>query len=429
MQENRIFTGTPYVLLIAGAVLSVSLAAFAQTEKILYNFSGVDSGEVPASNLLSDGAGGFYGTAEKGGIANCPNVGGTCGIFFHLSRSAGVWAETGLYNFQNTPDASFPDYELTQDSAGNIYGVSILGGLYNNGTVFELSPPAQSGGAWTESVLYSFTGQQDGGTPIGGVVFGWHGALYGTTLHGGAADGDQGAGGIYQLLPPSQPGGAWTETMLYEFPQITTEGQGDMRLTADSSGRLFGTNQQGGMPFGIVYVFIPPAKTGGTWTFKDIYAFKDNGDGSFPLAGVILDKLGNVYGTSNGLPGTVFQLAPPEKGSGEWTFNLLYTFRGSPDGMAPQTRLTMDGRGNLYGTTYAGGDVNRTNCAETGCGTVFEVSPINGGGWEETVLHAFKPSNDGQRPGAPVTYLDGILYGTTLFGGTADGTAFAIAPK
>jgi uncharacterized repeat protein (TIGR03803 family) len=412
--------------------------ASAQVLKKIYDFQGGNDGASPASNLQSDGAGGFYGTTVSGGSSNCGGYG--CGTFFHLSpppHSGGAWTETLLYTFQGTPDASQPSGSFVHDQAGNFYGISTLGGSKNWGTVFKLSPPALLGDPWTETVIYSFTDGLDGGTPQGGLVFGLEGALYGTTIYGGANNDsscEYGCGTAFKLAPPVQTGGAWTQSVIYNFPKLIAAFPSYMTLAADTKGRLYGTTQfLGRRSMGNVFVLLPPAIKGSLWTERDLYSFTGGSDGFWPLAGVILDSSGNIYGTTNETEstlGTVFQLTPPPQGRTVWTFHLLHTFLGSPsDGAHPQTPLSLDKAGNLYGTTFGGGNDSDPNCtAPVGCGVIFELSP-SGTGWTESILHEFGVDQDGQRATAPVVLSGSLAYGVTGGGGTTGhGTVFALRP-
>lgn len=419
-------------LLMAACLLTLSLAGFGQTKKILHSFQSGNDGALSDSNLIPDGSGGFYGMTHTGGGASyCGGYG--CGTFFHLTQSGGIWVETVLYSFLGVPDVYQPDYELVQDKTGNIYGTSTGGGTLNEGVVFELSPPSVSGGSWTETILYSFTGGLDGAVPFGGVVFGPGGGLYGITRYGGPYKTgdcyDNGCGVVFQLLPPAQTGGTWTESAIYNFGLPVL--QGDMKLTVDNKGTLYGPNE-GAYPHPTIFMLLPPSSSdGNSWFYEDIYSFTDGADGQYAASGVIFDKAGRLYGTSAGgtaTYGTVFQLVPPATFGTAWTFNLVHSFGGpSSDGSGPEARLTIDSQGNLYGTTVFGGFAAKE--CYYGCGTVFELSPSTGGTWTESLLHKFIGGNDGYWPKAPLTISGGTVYGTTWLGGTANyGTVFAIRP-
>jgi uncharacterized repeat protein (TIGR03803 family) len=153
-----------------------------------------------------------------------------------------------------------------------------------------------------------------------------------------------------------------------------------------------------------------------------LYSFAGN-DGANPLAGVIMDSQGNVYGTTrdggSAGYGAVFELSPAA--SGGYTEAVLYSFTGGTDGTTPSGGLTMDSAGDLYGTTVSGG---------SGYGTVFELSPATGGGYTEKVLYSFIGGSDGFTPiGGLVMDSSGDLYGTTMSGSPDDdGALFELSP-
>jgi uncharacterized repeat protein (TIGR03803 family) len=226
---------------------------------------------------------------------------------------------------------------------------------------------------------------------------------------------------------------AATETVLYNFSVGAGGSYPYASLVFDSAGNLYGTTQEGGVyGFGVVFELTP--KGGGGWTKRVVHNFNLHAkDGGLPYAGLIIDKAGDLYGTTAGGGdlacsegdgygcGVVFELTP--KGNGDWTETVLYRFNGL-NGFQPIGSVAFDGAGNLYGTTAGGG--------AHALGTVFELMPKAGGGWTEEVLHSFnRNGNDGVGPYAGVI-LDqaGNLYGTTVGGGTyANGTAFELSPK
>jgi uncharacterized repeat protein (TIGR03803 family) len=357
--------------------------------------------------------------------------------------------ETVLHSFGNGTDGQLPQAGLIFNPAGNLYGTTSGGGSGCNpngcGTVFELTPA--TGGGWTEQVLYSFCSQPnctDGSTPVAGLILDAAGNLYGTTLYGGSTDCPAGCGTVFELSPTGS--GGWTETVLHSFTNNGADGYGSSAgLIFDPAGNLYGTTRGGGSgcnPNGCGTVFELTPATGGGWTEHVLYSFCSQPnctDGSTPVAGLILDAVGNLYGTTfyggTQYDGTVFELSPG-KGGG-WTETVLYNFcsqTNCPDGSNPSAGLTFDAVGNLYGTTVTGGD-SGVPCGNFDCGTVFELTPATGGGWTEQVLYSFGAYPDGGQPSASLI-LDaaGNLYGTTFYGGTSDicgggcGTVFELAP-
>jgi uncharacterized repeat protein (TIGR03803 family) len=328
--------------------------------------------------------------------------------------------ETVVYSFQGSPDGASPQASLVADSAGNLYGTTKLGGS-SYGTVFELSPPATSGGAWTESILYAFqNAPNDGAFPIGTLVFDKQGNLYGTTQQGGL--GGAGTGTIFELTPPATTGGAWTETILWTFPPDLLKGYAPAgKLEMDAAGNLYGTTQFGGANVnactacGVVFELIKPKTSGQSWSERVLYNFGTvANDGMTPAPDVLL-RGGVLYGTTQSggtaKSGTIFQLTPK---SGFWTETILHNFIDS-EGIVPLGGLVADASGNLFGTTTAGG--NRSICS---CGTVYELSPpaVSGRTWQEKTLYAFVGLTDGSRPFGSL-WLDsrGNLYGTATIRG------------
>jgi uncharacterized repeat protein (TIGR03803 family) len=330
--------------------------------------------------------------------------------------------ETILYNFTSGSDGATPLSALIWDASGNLYGTTENEGGSVAGTVYELSP--QAGGGWVVTVLHDFGGPPtDGANPWAALIFDAAGNLYGTTRSGGA----HGAGTAFELSP--QAGGTWTETQLHQFGATGTDGQGPIGgLIMDSGGNLYGTTQLGGAyGKGTAFELLPQA--GGGYRERVLHSFGNGTDGQQPLASLIFDATGNLYGTTayggtNG-GGTVFELSP--QAGGGWRETRLVTFSTSgTNPNNPESSLVFDGAGNLYGTTYYGGLFSG--------GTAFELSPKAGGGWTSRVIHNFGNTLDGQNPFAGLT-LDssGNLYGTTQRGfsstGSSQGEVFELSPK
>jgi uncharacterized repeat protein (TIGR03803 family) len=332
--------------------------------KTIYSFDSLASGLYPNGGLVLDSAGNLYGTTTGGGTF-------TLGTAFELSPTGSTWTETVLHSFGGTGDGIFPYAQMIFDSAGNLYGTTAYGGAHGTGeagggTVFELSP--QTGGGWSEEVLHSFASGRDGVQVAGGVVLDAAGNLYGATFVGGTHN----DGIIYELSP--QIGGSWTEDILHNF----AGGNGDGRLpeagvTLDAAGNVYGTTSTGG-PYerGMAFKLAPLG--GGVWTFTGLHVFGNNLDGASPEGEVVLDASGNVYGTtydgganceSFGGCGTFYELSSVGTG---WSETKTYSFGASDrDATFPQAGLIIDSLGNFYGTSNGGG--------EEGNGTVFEVKP------------------------------------------------------
>jgi hypothetical protein len=369
------------------------------------------------------------------------------------STASAEWKEKVLYSFQGLPDGSVPAGGLVFDTHGNLYGATTEGGsnscpgIAQCGTVYQLTPPATKGDAWTETVLYIFLGKNhnDGNTPAGGVMIDAAGNLYGTTAYGGGGScillgTNVGCGTVYELSPPTQKGGAWTETVIYNF-KGNTDGQlpiGD--LVFDKQGNLYGATQYGGgygscnpsfyQHCGTIFKLSPPKTKGGKWTEKVLHGFKGGTtDGATPNGGLVLDSTGAIYGTTSAGGntncmgagfvgcGTVFELAPANAKGGAYGEKILRRFLNYPtDGARPLAGLTFDGNGCLYGTTADGGAYEE--------GTAFKLAPPRRADnpWIETLLHQFTSGADGSLPSAGLVFRsDGTIYGTASGGGRVGG--------
>jgi uncharacterized repeat protein (TIGR03803 family) len=366
--------------LIAALALALPVgAAHAAKLKTLYSFTGGTDGAVPRASLTLDADGALYGTTASGGIGNCNFAGGNpgCGTVFKLTPPAikgGTWTESVLYSFEGGADGAWPYAGLILDAQGALYGTTVYGGRsncnYGCGTVFKLTPG--TGGVYTKSVLYSFTGGADGAAPVGPLILDSRGALYGTADNGGSSNCNHGCGVVFKLTPGAE--GVYTESVLYSF-------------------------------------------TGGT-------------DGAYPKGGVIRSFYGALFGTTwegggsdcGGVGcGTVFKLMPGPGGS--YTESVLHSFTDVPDGANPVSGVIMDFNGALYGTTGLGGS---SVCA-FGCGTVFKLRRGAGGSYTESVLHSFTGGSDGSDPSSLFRSDDSVLYGVTSLGGASnDGTVFKL---
>jgi uncharacterized repeat protein (TIGR03803 family) len=356
-------------------------------ETVLYSFTGA-SGSGPNAGVIRDAAGNLYGTTVYGGTGS--------GVVYKLNTSG---QETVLYTFTGGADGMWPSAGVIQDSAGNLYGTTQGGGSTGYGVVYKLDP------AGRETVLYSFKGGTDGGSPFAGVIRDPAGNLYGTTLYGGiGVPCDGGCGVVFKLDTSSH------ETALYAFTGYDDGGAPDAGVIEDSAGNLYGTASTGNLAnYGVVY------KLDSAGQQSVLYAFPFGTDGENPEGGVIRDSAGNIYGTTyqggTGGAGTVFKLDP----TGRET--VLHNFTGLGDGGYPQSNLILDSSGNLYGTARAGSGR---------AGVVFKVDTTG----NETVLYSFTGGDDGRNPlGGVVFDSAGNLYGTTKAGGFANaGTVFKLNP-
>jgi uncharacterized repeat protein (TIGR03803 family) len=410
-------------------------------ESVLYTFTGGNDGGFPFAGLIRDSAGNLYGTTNGGGQYGA-------GVVFKLDAKG---HETVLYSFTGGNDGGYPYGGLIRDSAGNLYGAACCGGSTGNGVVFKLSPSGQ------ESVLWNFTGGNDGGFPYAGsLVLDSTGNLYGTTNGGG----QYGAGVVYKVSGMNQ------ESVIYSFTGGSDGGYPYSGVILDSAGNLYGTTSYGGSAgAGVVYKIDPT-------NHEDVlYSFTGMADGAYPVA-LVRDSTGNLYGAANGGGpagvGAVFELDtslhetvlygfPALDGCGPWATvtqdsagnfygttpgcgsagagvvykinaagqeSVLYNFTGGADGANPYAGVVVDTAGNLYGTTDGGG--------LTGAGVVFKIDPTG----HETVLHSFTgppwpaAGTDGRDPnGGVILDSAGNLYGTTNSGGsTGGGVVYKLDP-
>jgi len=414
------------LLIAVIALLPSSLAAGAK-EKILYRFTGGTDGGVPSSGLIMDAAGNLYGTTRSGGdLSECSNFG--CGTVFKLTRLRnGNWKEQVLYAFQAGIDGYDPAGNLVFDAGGNLYGTTSWGGNSANcsafgcGTVFELSPGSK--GTWTKTVLHDFQNSPDGADPEGDLLFDAAGNLYCATLGDTIRD----YGTVFELSPVR--GGKWRVTVLHNF--LGSDGVGPSGVIFNGVDNLLGTTAGGGRSYyGTSYRLSPPKQKGGKWIETDLYDFRGYGNGGTPAGGVIRDSRGNLYGTGvfggNNF-GIVFKLTPSGT---KWKEKMIYNFcsrNNCVDGASPLAGLVMDGNGSLYGTTSSGG----TGCSSPGCGVVYKLARTRSG-WKETVLYSFRGgSSDGAGPQERLMFdRMGNLYGTANVqqGYQGAGVVFEITP-
>jgi uncharacterized repeat protein (TIGR03803 family) len=372
--------------------------------KVLHDFNGTDGAGLWAPVTL-DKHGYVYGATSGGGKYNH-------GIVFRLTPgSNGDWTEAILHNFPSSAhDGQGPNGGLIQDSAGHWYGTTNGGGFYDSGTVFELTHRSQG---WEELPLYKFgTQHSDEGQPSAGPVMDGSGSLYGTTRTT-----------VFELLPRT---GGWKENILHRFGIRKGDGGAPYAgLILDAAGNLYGTTRGGGAYNGGTVYEVQ--YTSGGWKEKVLHSFHlSQTDGNTPGWGsLFMDSSGSLYGTTAGggcCGGVVFKLTP--ESNGRWKETILDNFHRGVTGYSPNAGVVMDKAGNLYGTTDYGGD------PYCGCGVIYKLSPGPKGKWSYTVLHEFGIGNDGGVPeGNLVMDSKGNLYGGTALGGTyGGGVVFELTP-
>jgi len=368
------------VLLAFGTALQ---PAQAQTFSTLYTFTGGTDGGLPFASLLRDSKGNLYGTTTNFGSSGL-------GVVFKVNPKG---IETVLHAFGYADGAS-PYSNLIQDTAGNLYGTTAAGGASGAGTVFKITPGKK------ESVLYSFTGGTDGETPMGGLVRDGSGNLYGTTETGGSG----GLGNVFKLSK------AGKLTVLHSFTGSDGANPYLTALLLGSKGNLYGVTQFGGASnLGVIYRVTTKGK------FKVLHQFAGGTeDGCDPMGIPVMDKSGNLYGTTEACGsssyGTIWEL------TAQGVETVLHNFIAT-DGALPYAGVVMDGEGNLYGDTWVGG--------ASGYGTVYMLSAAGG----ITLLHSFDETDGANPIGGVILDSQGTLFGTTSVGGAYyDGTVWSLVP-
>jgi uncharacterized repeat protein (TIGR03803 family) len=311
-------------------------------ETVLHFFTGGSDGAGPYGSLIRDAQGNFYGTTSGGGDPVC-----LCGVVYKLDFSG---TETVLHTFTDAPPSNYygPAAGLIRDKAGNLYGTTFLGGDYQLGSVFTIDMNG------TYSLLHSFNVWDGLGGYLEPPALDAAGNLYGMTTYGGSG----GYGTVFRLDTTGK------ETVLYGFTGGKDGAFPSGNVVLDKEGSLYGSTYEGGSAFslngaGVVFKLSKSGK------FTLLYTFPGQGHGGSYGGGVILDKSGNLYGTTSfdgaNSRGSVFEI----DSSGKETD--LYSFTGGADGDAPFAPVIRDAKGNFYGTTTYGG--------ASGAGVVFKLSP------------------------------------------------------
>jgi uncharacterized repeat protein (TIGR03803 family) len=427
------------VAISAGSDSAYRADASLDPEIVLYRFQGIGSGDgmSPTRTLMADEDGALFGTTAFGGEGTGQGDGT---VFKLVHHGVGHFLENVLYRFRglNNGDGMQAEATLVADATGALYGTTVYGGSAavgggGGGIVFKLTPTTFDRTRYSETVIYRFKGgnHNDGSQPYAGVIIDGSGALYGTTAFGGS-----GYGTVFKLSPDRS---GYRETVIYRFNGIAA-GDGAnpySLLIADGTGALYGTTANGGSTSfaaqggGVVFKLTP---AGHGYTESVLYRFQGGtyNDGATPVAGLMFDQMGDLFGTTElggSLAagdrgqggGAVFELTPTQTGYAE---SIPYEFQGpaNGDGYFPQCALIADRNGNLYGTTSFGGSDSD--------GIVFKLSQSMGN-YSESILYTFvgAPGNDGAQPySSLIAGRFGSMSGTTLNGGSGDGTVFRITP-
>jgi hypothetical protein len=455
------------VFCICAAIFLLLSASSAQQlqEQLLYSFQGGTDGSTPVGAIVFGKQGNLYGATSFAASPSCAGVGG-CGMVYQLSPpiiNGDPWTETILHVFKGNAfgDGGGPEGGLVMDAEGNLYGTTAyngtglcrLGGVVGCGVVYEMSPPAQPGGSWTETVIYSFQGGNDGYYPRGDLVFDEAGNLYGATAYGGGKGSNCGdslypnCGTVFELSPPQTKGGSWTEKVLYSFSglvpwAIAADGsEPNGGLAFDNEGNIFGTAARGGSMIaacggegelcgcGAVFELIAPKQNGGAWTEDILYRFQGGlVDGAGPNGNLIIigDKIyGTTYSGGGSQAGIFYSV---QHVNDRWVKTTLYTFLNDPSPNRPEGGLMAIKDGYLVGAAVDGG----ANLA----GALVQLTPPKPGGkWGLVDLYDF------ERPPAAAVPLGKLVpgrrddfYGITQVGGTGQacnggcGTVYEVSP-
>jgi uncharacterized repeat protein (TIGR03803 family) len=322
------------------------------TEQDLYSFTGQNGdGAEPAAGPVAGPNGVLYGTTWWGG--NCPE--GDCfGTVYELqppTALGGPWTEQVIYAFDGANgDGTNPYGGVVVGPDGTLYGTAQYGGAFGYGAVFQLKPPAAPGGSWTETLLYNFTGTGGDGANPDSITRSGKGVLYGTTLDQFAGN----AGTVFELKPPADPSGSWTETVLHSFSGGSDGCYPLFAPIIGPDGELYGTTHgtiiiviyPGVSGDGTVFKLTPPSTAGGDWVKTELYNFGKQSGPDSPLivyGNTIYGTAGNIYGGA----GEIFKL---QESAGTWTKKVLHAFSGSAADV-PYGTLVTSWNGSLYATT------------------------------------------------------------------------------
>ena len=430
------------IVFVAALAILLPIPVRAQTETVLYNFTypappaaancpptGSLYGEPHSGLLVHNGH--LFGTTVGGGAGVKGEPDTKAGTLFRLTKpkSGGTpWTKKTLQSFIDQyptfDDGTYPCSRLIE-SNGILYGSTLYGGLYGFGTVFSLTPPGTGETAWTETVLYNFTGGSDGAEPYGALAVDGN-SFYGVSVLNPGADNSGGV--VFQLYPS---GSSYQEiTLLSNTDGVLYNGDLLMDATAGSTGAVFGTTQYGGA-HGYGNVFQLALSGPLSSRYSDLYDFTGGGDGAYPNGG-LGGSAGDLFGTTQGGgtgdgegDGILFELRQLTAGN-PYTLFVQHTFNGPDvDGSSPNAGLYQDATGTFWGTTTLGGTNN--------LGTIFELYPDRYvvHEWHYLETYSFAGgTTDGANPESPLTEdKTGNLFGTTIAGGSAgQGVVFQLKP-
>jgi uncharacterized repeat protein (TIGR03803 family) len=401
-------------------ILGGAASAASPSRKDVWNFTGGSDGHEPQGNVLATKDGSLYGVTSAGGTSDNGVV------FRNKPYGSTDRGESTVWNFTGGNDGSTPMAGVIEDSSGALYGTASRDGAGRAGTVYRLSPPAAGQTAWTETTLWAFSGGADGGQPVSALVADQSGSgvLYGTTSFGGTSN----LGTVFELSPPAAGQTSWTETVLWSFTGDDKGASPAAGLVQAADGSLFGTTLKGGAGVGTVFKLTP--HNGGTsWGMGTIWTFSGGADGATPAASLVADGAGNLYGTTQfgganycpqanwpfyGEPntdsdyaanaayvtnggngcGVVFELSPPAQPGAAWVQTVLFTFAGDEPGCNPQSNLLLGANGVIYGTAPINDAVypKMSPPPNLWTGDVFSLTPptVAGNSYTASVISSFE---------------------------------------
>lgn len=405
--ESSFILSLPCVTVTMLLILALGGQSTAQTVTVLHTFNGtVGDGYNPLAPVIVAPDGTLYGTTYSGGDLNCTlGGGGGCGTVFQEKLSNGRWIHTTIHEFTGTIDGCCQSSALTRDSAGRLYGVTVGNSF---GRIFRMTRGAK--GAWHFEILYTFQNHSDGEFPLTPLFIDKSGALYGITPSGSLPNCPNGCGAVFKITPPVTKGGAWKEHTLYQFTGASDGGIPDTMIM-DRNGVIYGTTNfagvvNGSCPSGCGVVFrLAPSKNG-PWTYSVLYTFNGQPDGN-PYSSLFEDASGALYGLAFkiNVGQEIFKLTPAQGPAGNWTRTIVY----SPK--VGITYLTAGAKGVLYGVETGDQDIN--------AGSLFQLTPRAKGGYNHKTLVDFNKGPD-RNPNAVLVGPSGVLY-ETLSGGSSDG--------